>query len=422
MVALQRRRILGGTIVALTLFVVGCATASAAFERPNQLDRRVDAISAQALTTQPAVALVDPARQWAAMRLASLTLPGWLLMAVFQAAALGYFWQSGAAATLRDRLRRRLRAEWMARFAFGACLAAIARLAALPPSFYLYRVERAMDLSVELTRVWALFWVAHTLLAMLIAGAIATVVLWLVDRTHQWYVYMIVIILGASIAWSYSSPYFQVPGAHGVQSATAALQANVGAALARGQVPPVPVFVEKSLESPLAGAVVLGLGSSRRVVLTRSLIAAGTTGEIVYRVIYEIGHVLHADPLFVALIEGGVIIVFSAIAVVLADRIGFRRDDDPLSRFALIGALLALAYLGAVPVRNAALRSYDLDADRYAVALTGDRVSAVRAIVRATDQRLEEVCPALLPSLFLDVHPSPAARVAAINGVSAGCR
>lgn len=405
----------------MTLFVAGFGIVSAAFNRPNELDRRVSAISEHALLTLPASALADPDRQAAAKRLADLSLPGWVLMAVFQAAALAYFWRSGAAAALRDRLRRRLRTEWAVRFAFGAALALVARAAAVLPAFYLYRVERLMDLSIELTRLWALFWIAETLLAMLIAGMIATVVLWLVDRTHQWYAYAVVIVLGVAIAWSYASPYFQVPGSRGVQPASAALQAGIGAALARGGVPDAPAFVETRFESPLASAVVLGFGSSHRVVLSRSLVAASSVPEIVYRVTYGIEHVIHADPLFFALIEGGIVIIFSAVAVIFADRVGFRRDDDPLSRFALVGALLAVVYLAAVPVRNAALRSYDLDADRYAVALTGDRAAAVRAIVRATDQRMEEVCPETLPGLFLNVHPSAAARIAAINGVPSAC-
>ena len=417
---LSGRRIFCGAVGALALFAVVFTVASAAFDRPNQLDRRIDAISTQALLTQPATALVDSARQAAAVRLARLTLFGWIAAVLLQAAALAYFWSSGAAAAWRDRLRGRLRAEWLVRFAFGATLGLIARAAALLPSFYLYRVERIMDLSVDLTRTWGTFWLAHTVLAMLVAGAIAAIVLWLVDRTHQWYAYTIVIILGVSLAWSYGSPYFEVNGAR-VAPLPAPLQARIDATLARGGVPHVPVFAQTALRSPLASAVVLGLGSGHRVVLTRSLLVASTPSEIVYRVSYELGHAIHADPLFVALIEGGVIIVFSAIAVVVADRLGFRRDDDPLSRLTVVGALLAVVYLAAVPVRNAALRSYDLDADRYAVAMTKDPAAAVRAIVREADQRMEEVCPEALANAFLDVHPSPGARVAAINGVRSGC-
>jgi Zn-dependent protease with chaperone function len=79
-------------------------------------------------------------------------------------------------------------------------------------------------------------------------------------------------------------------------------------------------------------------------------------------------------------------------------------------------------YLGAVPVRNAALRSYDFDADRYAVAVTADPSAAVRALVRASDQRMIEVCPEGSATLFLYTAAGIGARVAAINHVPSGCR
>jgi STE24 endopeptidase len=166
---------------------------------------------------------------------------------------------------------------------------------------------------------------------------------------------------------------------------------------------------------------VLGFGGSRRVALSERVIADNTPPEIRYVVAYELGHIMHGDLLSIALIEGGVIIVFAALAVVIADRIRFRRDDDPLSRLTIVGALLALVYLAAVPVRNAALRSYDFDADRYAVVLTGDPAAAVRALVRTADQRMEEVCPEQSATLFLYTSPGIGARVARINRVPSAC-
>jgi STE24 endopeptidase len=417
----MERRILYAVIAAAILVLCGLSVATAAIERPNALDRRVDVLSEHALLTRPATALVDPLRQAAALRRAHWTLPGWVLIQLFEAAALIYLWSSGGAAALRDTLRRRAHSETEVRFLFGAALALVARAAALLPSFYLYRVERTMELTVELTRVWGLFWIGHTLLAMFVAGIIAAVVLWLAERTHQWYVYTIIGILACSIGWSYASPYFQAPQSRAIRPLGGALGEQLRAMLARAGLARVPVLVEHVSNSPTGSAVVLGLGGSRRILLTDTLIAGDTRPEVEYQVAYEVGHIVHGDPLSIALIEGGVIIVFTAIAIAIADRIRFRRDDDPLSRLTVVGALLAVVYLAAVPVRNAALRSYDFDADRYAVALTGDRAAAVRALVRASDQRMEEVCPELLATLFLDAHPGSGARIAAINHVPSAC-
>jgi len=342
--------------VALVLI---CAAAAFAAYVPSSLDLRVDAIARSSLLHRPAVQLVDPARQAAAIRRAHWTVFGFVLTQLFEAAALFYLWSSGGAASLRDWLRRRFAAEWGVRFLFGAALALVARLAALLPAFYLYRVDRTLDLTFELTRIWALLWIFHTIVAMLIAGFIAAVVLWLVSRTHQWYVYAIFGVLAVTIVWSSFSP----------------------------------------------SRIETFLGS--------------TAAELRYAAAFA--QAARHDQVSIALIDGGIIIVFAAIAVVIADRIRFRRDDDPLSRLAIVGALLALVYLAAVPVRNAVASSYDLGDDDYAIAFTDDPAGAVRALVRLADQRMVEVCPESSAALFLYTSPGIGVRVAAINHVPADC-
>jgi len=406
-------------LLTAALLVLLATAAWAGVQRPSSLDRRVDALMQTSLMTQSATSLVDPTRQAAALRRAHWTLLGWIASVLFESAALFYLWSSGGAAALRDWLRRRARSQWTVRFLFGAALALVARAAALIPSFYLFRVDRILQLTTDLTRVWLLFWIFHTLIGMIVAGLIAAVVLWLAGRTHQWYAYTIVAILAASVAWSYASGYVEssVGAMHPVRGApAAALQTLVG----RAGLPIVPIM-ESGGNSPAGEASALGVGSLRRIVLSHGLVAGETTGEIDYRVAYEIGRFLHGDLLAIGLIEGGVIIIFSTIAVVIADRVRFRRDDDPLSRLAIVGALLALVYLAAVPVRNAALRPYVFDADRYAVALTGNPSAAVRALVRSADQRMEEVCPERAAALFLYTAPGIGARVAEINHVPSGC-
>ncbi len=327
--------------------------------RPSTLDVRIDAISAHTLLSEPAVLLADPARQAAATRRAHWTVFGFVLTQIFQALALFYLWSSGGAAALRDRLRRRLRSEWAVRFSFGAALALVARLAAFFPAFYLYRVDHVLNLTTQLTRYWVLFWLFHTFVAMAIAGFIAAVVLWLASRTHQWYVYAIGGILAASVVWSYLSP------------------------------------------------------SRLRT------FAGSTPAELRFVTAFAQG--VQHDQLSIALIQGGIIIVFAALAVVIADRVRFRRDDDPLSRLTLVAALLAVVYLAAVPVRNSVQRSYDLADDAYAIAFTDDPASAVRALIREGDQHMVEVCPGTAAMLFLYAEPGLGVRVAAINHVPSSC-
>ncbi|HEY1868491.1 MAG TPA: hypothetical protein VGG70_09370 [Candidatus Cybelea sp.] len=349
----------GIALLALMVTLLTLRGAAAAAQQPSALDLRINALSAHALMSEPAALLVDPARQAAAIRRAHWTVFGFVVTQLFQAIALFYLWSSGGAASLRDRLRRRFGNEWSVRFLFGAALALVARLAAFLPSFYLYRVDHTLGLTYELTRYWGLYWIAHTILAMLISGFIAAVVLWLVSWTHQWYVYAIGGILAATVIWSLFNP-------------------------------------------------------------TRfETFPASTPKELRYAAAFS--QAVEHDQLSIALIDGGIIIVFAAIAVIIADRVKFRRDDDPLSRLAIVGALLALVYLGAVPVRDAVQRTYDFADDDYAVNFTDDSTGAVRAFVRLADHRMVEVCPELSATLFLYTAPGIGPRVAAINHVPSRC-
>lgn len=371
--------------------------------------------------SESATQLVDPARQAAAQRLVHWRLPIWICVQIFEALGLVYFWLSGGAASLRRFLQRHIRSPWLMRFTFGASLALVARLASIVPGFALYRVDRIMQLSVQLTRSWLGLWTFHTLLGMIAAGLIAAIVLGLVARTHQWYLYTIVAILAGCVIVPLAAPYARIPGSSSLQPLSGSLRLRIEGLLRRSGLPQVPVSVVRVAQSPVGGAAVLGLGASRTIVVSDTLIAGSSPSEVEYAVAVELSHFVHHDVIAIALIEGGIIILFSALAVLIADRIPFRRDDDPLSRLAIVGALLALLYIVAVPARNAAIQGYDFGADRYAVALTGDRADAVRSLVRNADQRMEEACPEPAARLFLYTSPGLALRVAAINGVPDRC-
>ncbi len=388
----------------------------------DALSRYVDSIPAAKLLSQSIATLVDAQRQAAGARLISLELPWWFGAIALQLIVLFYFWRSGAAARLRDALRQRFESEFAVRFVFGAVLALLARAAAAIPSFILWRIDRLMGLSHALTRVWAYEYALDTILGMLVAGLIAAIVLWLVERTHQWYLYTIAAILAISLLGTMAAPVAIAPLFERYVPLTGTVAARASAFAAQHGYAGIPIVVEHRIDRiPVDAAKVQGMGQTQRIVLADTLVGAATPAEIEFYVADDLAMLDDRDPLCLALIDAGILIVAVALAVVVADRIPFRRDDDPISRLTLVGALLALVYVGAVPVDHSVAASMQLRADREAVAMTGDRASALRAFVRAGDERIEQVCPSL-GRIFLYQAPSLGERAAAVGGPSPGCR
>ena len=105
-----------------------------------------------------------------------------------------------------------------------------------------------------------------------------------------------------------------------------------------------------------------------------------------------------------------------ALGVFVADRIGFRRDDDPVSRLALVGAIFGGVFFLAVPAYNVGLRAMEAQADVYAATLTHDPSAGVRALVRTADENLQGVAPGPIDTLFFERTPALAQRIAALNG------
>lgn len=387
--------------------------------RPNAIDHRVDALSTHTLLSHSAAQLVDPERQLAAVRLVHWFLPGWFLATLLPVLALAYYWRSGRAAAVRDALRRRFRNEGMVRFVFGASIGLIVRLAALLPDLYLYRVERGVSQSDQLLRAWGTDWLVVTLVWMICVGLVTAVMLWLVDRTHQWYIYTIAAIFAFSFGLIYLAP-FGAPLFERIAPMPARTLAPIRSIESDAHLN-TPVVEQIRTRSHIGSAYVAGLGGSERIVIGDVIVAVTSPRELQYVVARQLGYIAGGAQWKIALTDALLLIFGAAIAVGIADRVGFRRDDDPISRFALVGALFAVLYLIAVPVDYAILRNLSRDADRFAFSLPIDRAAAVRNVVRATDESLAEVCPDLLARLFMQRVEDASTRVFTMNGIPSTC-
>ncbi len=383
--------------------------------RPNALDRQIDTLSTHALLTRSAYALVDPQHAAAAASLEHTELILWFAATVLQIGVLAWFWSSGRSSALRDRLRARVRTEFAARFCFGAILALIDKAVALVPLVMQYRFLRVMGLSEQLLRAWLGEWILGTLVAMLVAGLLAAVVLWLADRTHQWYVYTMAAIMAGSLLAPLAAPLVAIPPLQRVHLA-ARVGRSVNDLRARTGVQ-APILEQRIAQRSRVGfSYVAGLGPSQRLVISDTALDSESPGELLFRIARGFAWILGNTALQLALVQGAFLVVGAALAVTISDRIGFRRDDDPVSRLSLLGAVIGVVYLIAIPFYNSYSRNVDNAADERALALTQNPAAAIRAQVRRADQALLSICPGQLALWYLTPHPPPGPRIAAFQG------
>ena len=351
----------------------------------TSLDRRVDALDARALIGLSADHLIDPQRQEAAQKREALILPGKIAVYLFAALALAWFWKSGTAARLRDRIRRSVRREWMVRMIFSAAAACIVRIAELPVQFYLYRVDRSMDLLSQLTTPWFLQWLLVTCAWMLVAALSVTAILWLADRSHVWYIPALLGVVAVIVLASLASGYD-----------TATMTQDHG-------------------ELPFT----IGLGPTLHVVIPPAFTRAATPAEYRFATTrITIERALHQPAHRLVLLILLVLIAMSA-SVGIADRIAFRRDDDPLTRVVVAAAVLALLALPAHMIAANYARADTLRVDALAERQSGNVAEAVRALVREADRGLEPLSISTFQAIFGDDDPPISDRIAAVRNAAA---
>jgi STE24 endopeptidase len=157
-----------------------------------------------------------------------------------------------------------------------------------------------------------------------------------------------------------------------------------------------------------ANAALAGLGSTRRILVSDTMLAEYSDEEIEVVLAHELAHHVHGDiwkgiVFESALVLAGVYLA-AALLQVLAVPIGLRNVAD------IAGLPLLLLAGGAVslvmqPVAHAMSRAYERRADRFALDLTGNPEAFVSALRRLGAQNLAEEQPSKLVQWLFYSHP-----------------
>lgn len=165
-----------------------------------------------------------------------------------------------------------------------------------------------------------------------------------------------------------------------------------------------------------ANAALAGLGRTRRVLLSDTMLSDYTDDEIEVILAHELAHHIHRDIWKGMTFETALTFVAFYLAHhvlrVLSPVVGLAGADDiaGLPVLLLTGGTLSVVM---VPLANAISRHNERQADRYALEITGNPDAFVSAMRRLGAQNLAESHPSRLVEWLFHTHPVLEERIAA---------
>jgi len=165
-----------------------------------------------------------------------------------------------------------------------------------------------------------------------------------------------------------------------------------------------------------ANAALAGLGGTRRILVSDTMLAQFSDDEIEVVLAHEIAHHVHGDIWKGIAFESALIVagffLASQVLHAMAGPAGLRGVDDVAGLPLLLLAAGAVS-LVMVPAAHAMSRAFERNADRFALNLTNNPVAFISAMRRLGAQNLAEEHPSKVVQWLFYSHPPVRDRIAA---------
>jgi STE24 endopeptidase len=183
----------------------------------------------------------------------------------------------------------------------------------------------------------------------------------------------------------------------------------------RAKAPTLGVYtMNLSSKSTTANAMLAGLGRTRRIILTDTLLQKYTPDEIEVVLAHELGHHIHKDVPKLIAVQAAIIFLglFLSSLILRASMMpfGFNGVADAAA-LPLLFLSVAVLTMTVTPFVNAYSRHVEAAADEAAIELTDKPRAFVSAMTRLTNQNLSVANPSRWVELLFYDHPSYTKRV-----------
>ena len=165
-----------------------------------------------------------------------------------------------------------------------------------------------------------------------------------------------------------------------------------------------------------ANAALTGLGSTRRILVSDTMLAEYTDEEIEVVLAHEIAHHVHGDIWKGIVFESALVLAgFYVASVALRASVGAGgiRGVDDVAGLPLLLLAAGAVSLVAVPAGHAMSRAFERRADRFALDLTRNPAAFISAMRRLGAQNLAEEHPSRVVQWLFYSHPPMRDRIEA---------
>jgi STE24 endopeptidase len=175
-----------------------------------------------------------------------------------------------------------------------------------------------------------------------------------------------------------------------------------------------------SKDTKKANAGFAGIGRSKRIILSDTLIENFTFSEISVIFAHEMGHYTKRHiwknlAISSALILASFFLCESFYSLTL-EYLGFSKVYD-LAALPILFFYLSLVGIFLMPAANAVSRRFEREADRYAIKITNDKVSFVSSMEKLADLNIADRNPHPAVVFFFYSHPAINQRIAFAEGI-----
>jgi len=278
-------------------------------------------------------------------------------------------------------------------------------------------LPRRYGLSNQKPGAWLADRAKASALGVLLGLGIVIVVCWLLDRFSDfWWLWAGILLFLLILLLTRLTPTLLLPIFFKLEPlGNVELRQRLMNLAKRAQAQIIGVFtMDLSSKGTTANAMLAGLGKTRSIILSDTLLQQYTAEEIEVILAHELGHHLHRDiPKLIAVQAAMVLLAFYLADLVLKASLiplDFQGIAD-VAAFPLLFLSLAAFGMMVTPFINAYSRYIETSADEAALELTADPQAFITAMTKLTDQNLAVADPSRWVEFLFYDHPPYTKRV-----------